>query len=122
MTVFDANKAVLDKKTDDHKAAVATYREDTLKKADAVSAQTTHNNEKAMDQMPATATATESLVKAGEALDIVKAEQVNVKELANKANVKFEIPEPAKDTSDIKFKHARDNGKGFAVGPPWLNR
>ena len=55
VTVFDANKAVLDKKTDDLKAADATFREDTLKKADAVSAQTTLNFEKQMDQMPATA-------------------------------------------------------------------
>jgi deoxyribodipyrimidine photolyase-like uncharacterized protein len=54
-----ANKAVLDEKIVLHTAAVANYRQDTLKQADTHVSQTTLNAEKQMDQFADSAKAVE---------------------------------------------------------------
>jgi hypothetical protein len=111
VTVFDANKALLDSKIDLHKAAVATFRDDTLKQAAATVATTTLDSPHAMDTTPFTATTKESMVAAAAALDVVNQHQVITKDKADLATVDYKIPVPAKDLSDeIKFSHARLNG------------
>lgn len=137
-----ANKAVLDEKIVLHTAAVANYRQDTLKQADTHVSQTTLNAEKQMDQFADSAKAVEGKQKVAEALEVVKVEEKKTQDFADAAGVKLEKPKVPEETvtvdrdgfpitlktkdipskDQIEFKHARIGGKGFAVGPSWLNR